>query len=165
MTKKIIIPLAAVVAAIAAAICVIAFKPNNAAADKPEPPAEIPSGTYYLDGNPENDELCIVVDGGNIRFQSDDLREAFKAIDLEFNPDLADNSEALKSQLDADMEDWGADSYSYKTKWFPGTSDYFMVMFNISENEDGTLWGGRGFKYYPDTKTLDSWAGDFILSE
>lgn len=157
----------AAVAAAAAGIVIFAGNynpppPTTAVADMPDPPKEIPSGTYYLDGNPENDKLCIVVDGGNIRFQSDDLRAAFAELDLEFDPTLADNPDALESQLDLDMEDWG-DSYDYKTFWVAG-GEKINVLVRWAVDENGKAYcTGQGFLFY--SNTLHTWAGDFILVE
>lgn len=162
--KKIIIPCAiAIAAAIGLAVTMFMFKPGDASADKPDPPAEIPSGSYYIDGDPQNDELYLVVDGGNIRFanRDNDVREGFRSALERLGPAYYDN---METQLDVTMEDWG-DTYAYKNKWFPGYSDFFMVMFRMTESEDGENYSGQGLKYYPETKTLNFVMGDFVLAE
>lgn len=82
--KKFIIPIALVVAAGAVATALIATTANKpAVADRPNPPAELPSGNYYINGDAANDNLYLVVDGKNIHFESSgDLRQAFQAVDI-----------------------------------------------------------------------------------
>ncbi len=165
-TMKKIIPCAAVlIAAVIAVVCVIASRPKEASADKPAPPATIPSGNYYIDGNSENDDLYIVVNGGNIKFQSDDLRAAFEDVTLRItDPSMAGNPEILKSQVDSDIEDWGGD-YEYKTFRF-GNTEKINVLIRWETNENGeAIATGQGFLFYPDSNTLHTWAGDFVIAE
>ena len=161
--KKIIIPLAAVVLAGAAA-GIVAFSSNRVAADKPAPPEEIPSGNYYVDGDPENDELYLVVDGKTIHFESSiGLREAFKNHDRYIDERYLYDEDALEHQVDVTMEDWGDDSYTYTLKNEVGDTNDLNVLFRIAESEFG--YSGQGIRYITDSKTLSGWAGDFVLAE
>lgn len=161
--KKVIIPIVAAAVAVIAAVGIILFSSNRASADKPAPPKEIPSGNYYIDGDPENDELYLVVDGGTIHFESSiGLREAFKAITIKLHEEASDE-DWLERQINQDMEDWGEDSYTYTVKNIPGRTNELGVMFRIAESEFG--YSGQGVHYFPDTKTIHSWAGDYLLAE
>lgn len=162
--KKCIIPVAAVVAASAAAIGLIAVNSSKTAvADRPETPEELPSGNYYIEGDPTNDNLYLVVDGKNIHFESSgDLREAFKSADITLDPRYLTDEDALDHQTDITMADWGDKSYTYTLRNFPG-SEKIVVFFKVIETEEGA--SGQGLMYYPSNNMIHSWAGDFVLAE
>ena len=165
--KKFIIPLTAVVVAGAAAVSLIVTNANKSAvADKPKPPEELPSGNYYIEGDPANDNLYLVVENGTIRFQSDtgDLRDAFKASDINLDEKYLVDAEALERQVNLSMANWG-DTYNYVLGKFGDSTDKFMVYTKAELDEHGEPQGGQGFMYSIDTKSLHSVRGDFILAE
>lgn len=170
MNKKFIAPLCTAIAGAALGVCIIGNDiPQKTYADEPvyTAPEEIPSGCYYIDGDPSNDLLYLVVDGKTIHYASaTDLREGFKAAERAYNPRYLEDEEGLDHQTDVTMADWADDSYTYKTK-FAGLdpSIRFEVMWRISESPDGTLWDGQGMTFFPDIKGLRSWEGTYILYE
>ncbi|MDE7230281.1 MAG: hypothetical protein K2N56_07360, partial [Oscillospiraceae bacterium] len=127
---------------------------------------DLPSGNYYVDGDPANDNLYLVVDGKSIHFESSgDLREAFQAIDKTMDPKYLDDQEALDHQTDITMADWGDESYIYTLMNWPGGSEKISVFFKAVVSEDGLGASGQGLSYYPSRKMINGWAGDFILAE
>lgn len=169
--KKFVIPLCSVVAGAAVAVGLIALRSGNVAhADLPdyEIPEEIPSGRYYLNGDPTNDSLYLVVDGKTIHFESDhDLREGFKELTRSFDEMEGVDEAGIDHQTDMTMLDWGESSYTYTVKrWLNlDPKEFVSVYFRIAENEDGTSWTGRALHYSDNTKTISGWAGEYILFE
>ncbi|MDE7230283.1 MAG: hypothetical protein K2N56_07370 [Oscillospiraceae bacterium] len=164
--KKFIIPVAAAAAAGIAAVGLIAANTNKPAVDdKPEPPEELPSGNYYVDGDPANDNLYLVVDGKNIHYASSgDLREAFQARDLILDPRYKDDPDALDRQTDVTMSQWGAENYTYTLTNWPGDSGDLVVRVSSADHEEGTISGGSMI-YHTDTNTFHSFAGDLVLAK
>lgn len=174
--KKFIIPLASVaVAAVAATVGLIAINSNKAVADEPKVPLELKDGSYYVDGDPANNDFYIVVEGETIRFQSDtgDLRDAFKAIELS---DCRVEEENLEQQVDLDMEYWGKDYCNYELDRFnipdPNASDVLFVgwdpeFFNRNDNIFFVHWKGTGTMFYSVEKKMirGGFFGNFVLYE
>ena len=166
LMKKIIISAAFTAAACVMAVGLYVANSNKPTiADKPEPPTELPSGNYYIGGDPANNDLYLVVDGKTIHFESSgDLREAFQAIDKTMDPLYLTDKDALDHQTDITMADWGDDSYTYALNYFP-TTDIIMVYFRYALREDGLPGSGQALKYYERENKISGWAGDFVLAE
>lgn len=161
--KKIIIPIAATLVGVIAAIGLVAFTQNKAAADDPETLIEIKDGNYYIDGDPANNELYIVVENDTIRYATDlnDLREAFTR-SVEADEEIVfDTEEAFEAQIDYFVSEWGG-TYTYDVMVTQDNRALVGIIAGPDEHENEQHYHG-GFGYSNDTKTFDCSRGNFVL--
>ncbi len=163
--KKIIIPIASVVTGAAAAVGIITFAPNKAVAELPDPtlPVNVNDGCYYIDGDPANNELYLIIENGTFRYASDTLsiREAFTIADRNDEEMFFETEEAFEAQVDSDMLYWGG-TYTYNTFVLENGHIILDITAGPDEHSDKEHIHG-GVPYDPNTDTIRSWGVNYTL--
>lgn len=165
--KKFIIPIAAIVTGTVAAIGLFTFTHSKAGAEFPDPstPVDVKDGCYYIDGDPANNELYLIIENGTFRYASDTLsiREAFTKVDESDEELCIDTEELLQAQVDSDMLYWGG-TYTYDSVVLGNGHIMLEIMAAPDEHCDEEHQHGS-VPYVPETNTIRSWGISYTLYE